>query len=129
MRVGYVSVDPVLYGCVVQMGGVQYAAPHAPLGGFRALKKTPEAPYTTKVNYRKCTSRGTTQIKIILIYLYDTLSHCDNGQMIMKVTLAIAYKSPALVSASVAAVIVPPPHIAFIAPASKYLYVSVEAPT
>ena len=26
------------------------------LGGFRALKKTPEAPYTTKVNYRKCTS-------------------------------------------------------------------------
>jgi hypothetical protein len=22
------------------------------LGGFRALKKTPEAPYTTKVNYR-----------------------------------------------------------------------------
>ena len=23
------------------------------LGGFRALKKTPEAPYTTKVNYRK----------------------------------------------------------------------------
>jgi len=30
------------------------------LGGFRALKKTTEAPYTTKVNYRKCTSRGTT---------------------------------------------------------------------
>ena len=30
------------------------------LGGFRALKKTPEAPYTIKVNYRKCTSRGTT---------------------------------------------------------------------
>jgi len=28
------------------------------LGSFRALKKTPEAPYTTKVNYRKCTSRG-----------------------------------------------------------------------
>ena len=61
MRVGYVSVDPVLYGCVVQMGGVQYAAPHAPLGGFRALKKTPEAPYTTKVNYREPTSRGTTR--------------------------------------------------------------------
>ena len=31
------------------------------LGGFRALKKTPEAPYTTKVNYRDHTSRGTTQ--------------------------------------------------------------------
>jgi hypothetical protein len=30
------------------------------LGGFRALKKTPEAPYTTKVNYRDHTSRGTT---------------------------------------------------------------------
>ena len=30
------------------------------LGGFRALKKTPEAPYTTKVNYRGPTSRGTT---------------------------------------------------------------------
>ena len=39
------------------------------LGGFRALKKTPEAPYTIKVNYRKCTSRGTTQIQIFLIYL------------------------------------------------------------
>jgi len=30
------------------------------LGGFKALKKTPEAPYTTKVNYRDPTSRGTT---------------------------------------------------------------------
>ena len=30
------------------------------LGGFRALKKTTEAPYTTKVNYREPTSRGTT---------------------------------------------------------------------
>jgi len=32
------------------------------VGGFRALKKTPEAPYTTKVNYREHTSRarGTT---------------------------------------------------------------------
>jgi hypothetical protein len=29
------------------------------LGGFRALKKTTEAPYTTKVNYREHTSRGT----------------------------------------------------------------------
>jgi hypothetical protein len=42
-----VSVDPVLSGCVVYMGGVQ-------------LKKTIEVPYTTKVNYRKHTSRGTT---------------------------------------------------------------------
>jgi hypothetical protein len=32
------------------------------LGGFRALKKTPEAPYTTKVNYRDHTSRGTTLV-------------------------------------------------------------------
>ena len=31
------------------------------LGGFTALKKTPEAPYTTKVNYREHTSRGTTR--------------------------------------------------------------------
>ena len=30
------------------------------LDGFRALKKTLEAPYTTKVNYRGRTSRGTT---------------------------------------------------------------------
>ena len=30
------------------------------LGGFRALKKTPKAPYTTKVNNRDHTSRGTT---------------------------------------------------------------------
>jgi hypothetical protein len=28
------------------------------LGGFRALKKTTDAPYTTKVNYRKHTSRA-----------------------------------------------------------------------
>ena len=30
------------------------------LGGFRVLKKTSEAPYTTKVNYRVRTTRGTT---------------------------------------------------------------------
>ena len=30
------------------------------LGGFRVLKKTSEAPYTTKVNYREHTSRGPT---------------------------------------------------------------------
>ena len=30
------------------------------LGGFKALKKTTEAPYTTKVNYRELASRGTT---------------------------------------------------------------------
>ena len=29
---------------------------YAPRCGFRALKKTPEAPYTTKVNYRKHTA-------------------------------------------------------------------------
>ena len=40
------------------MGGVQYTRP----GGFRALKKTTEAPYTTKVNNRMCTSRGTTPV-------------------------------------------------------------------
>eukprot|EP00964_Phaeocystis_antarctica_P158380 scaffold129008_cov105-Phaeocystis_antarctica.AAC.1 len=43
--------DPVLCAadrCVDQMGGVQ----SAPRGGFRALKKTTEAPCTTKVNYR-----------------------------------------------------------------------------
>ena len=52
-----VSVDPVLSGCVVYMG----VESSTRLGGFRALKKTPEAPYTTKVNYRKPTSRGTTR--------------------------------------------------------------------
>jgi hypothetical protein len=36
------------------MGGVQYA-PKA-VGGFGALKKTPEAPYTTKVNNRYSTN-------------------------------------------------------------------------
>ena len=30
------------------------------MGGFRALKKTLEAPYSTKVNNRDRTSRGTT---------------------------------------------------------------------
>ena len=30
------------------------------LGGFRVLKKTQEAPYTTKLNYRIRTTRGTT---------------------------------------------------------------------
>ena len=34
------------------------------LDGFRALKKTLEAPYTTKVNYRGRTSRGTTLFDI-----------------------------------------------------------------
>ena len=33
------------------------------LGGFKALKKTTEAPYTTKVNYRGPTSRGTTPVR------------------------------------------------------------------
>ena len=36
------------------------------LGGFTALKKTPEAPYTTKVNYRGRTSRGTTPLHPLL---------------------------------------------------------------
>jgi hypothetical protein len=35
------------------------------LGGFRTLKKTTEAPYTTKVNYRKPTSRGTTRHRAV----------------------------------------------------------------
>ena len=48
-----VSVDPVLHGYVwpIDVGGVHYA-PKDILSGFRALKKTPEAPYPTKVNYR-----------------------------------------------------------------------------
>jgi len=32
------------------------------LGGFRALKNTTEAPYTTKVNNRERTTRGTTPL-------------------------------------------------------------------
>ena len=39
------------------------------LGGFRVLKKTLEAPYTTKVNYRELTSRGTTLRYLALPYL------------------------------------------------------------
>ena len=43
------------------------------LGGFRALKKTTEAPYsyTTKVNYRDHTSRGTTRYQGELLGLWD----------------------------------------------------------
>ena len=41
------------------MGGLWVESSKA-LGGFRVLKKTSEAPYTTKVNYRELTSRGTT---------------------------------------------------------------------
>ena len=37
------------------------------LGGFRALRKTTEAPYTTKVNYREPTSRGTTPSSSTLV--------------------------------------------------------------
>ena len=48
----------MLSGCVVYMGKVQY---FTALGGFRVLKKTLESPYTTKVNYRDRTTRGTTR--------------------------------------------------------------------
>ena len=40
------------------------------IGGFRALKKTPEAPYTTKVNYREPTSRGTTHPKSVSSFMF-----------------------------------------------------------
>ena len=43
------SVDPVLSGGVVYMGTLESSTA---LGGFRVLKRTPEAPYTTKVNSR-----------------------------------------------------------------------------
>ena len=44
------------------------------LGGFRALKKTTVAPYTTKVNYRSRTSRGPTRecrvrVQCLIIHL------------------------------------------------------------
>ena len=43
-----VSVDPQCYLAVLY----RWVESSTRLGGFRALKKTPEAPYTTKVNYR-----------------------------------------------------------------------------
>lgn len=43
------------------------------LGGFRVLKKTSEAPYTTKVNYRDRTSRGTTRAVHAGWYPYNFL--------------------------------------------------------
>ena len=45
-----VSVDP--HGCV----WFRWVESSARLGGFKALRKTPEAPYTTKVNNRETTS-------------------------------------------------------------------------
>ena len=53
-----VSVDLVLSGCVSRW---VESSSSTRLGGFRALKKTTEAPYTTKVNNRGRTSRGTTR--------------------------------------------------------------------
>ena len=41
----------MLSGCVCGLDKV-WVESSTRLGGFRALKKTPEAPYTTKVNYR-----------------------------------------------------------------------------
>ena len=38
------------------------------LGGFRVLKKTSEAPYTTKLNYRDRTSRGSTREVFFCVY-------------------------------------------------------------
>jgi hypothetical protein len=56
------------------------------LGGLRALKKTPEVPYTTKVNYRKHTSRRAVELPYSLLYRvfsqagfsfgYSTRLHC-----------------------------------------------------
>jgi hypothetical protein len=36
--------------CCLAVCGLDGRGPGTRLGGFRALKKTPEAPYTTKVN-------------------------------------------------------------------------------
>ena len=53
--------------------------------GFRALKKTLEAPYTTKVNNRERTTRGTTltlDARLSLFRgsrLYPLLSFCDSS--------------------------------------------------
>ena len=52
-----VSVDPVLCGCVWS----RWSESGTRRVGFRALKKTLEAPYTTKVNNLEPTTRGTTQ--------------------------------------------------------------------
>ena len=47
-RAGVEHWDTGLYGaCVV----ARWVESSTRLAGFRALKKTPEAPYTTKVNY------------------------------------------------------------------------------
>ena len=70
-RAGVEHWDAGLYGacrsrrpsveCCLAVYGLLYLGESITrLGGFRALKKTTEAPYTTKVNYRKRhTSRGT----------------------------------------------------------------------
>ena len=51
------------------------------LGGFRALKKTTEAPYTTKVNYRGRTTRGTT---------HHTLEFSTLGPFFLSVALVVS---------------------------------------
>jgi hypothetical protein len=52
------------------------------LRGFRALaKKTPEAPYTTKVNYRKPTSYGSLEPPCVpFIYGYRISPRCRDGR-------------------------------------------------
>ena len=52
----------------------RWVEPSTRLGGFRAHKKTPKVPYTTKVNYHKHTSRGrypTVVKSVVIIQLYQ----------------------------------------------------------
>ena len=51
------------------------------LGGFRALKKTTEAPYTTKVNNRIHTSRGTTRVSLRVTRALPSLSKASRCAM------------------------------------------------
>ena len=66
-RAGVEHWDAGLYGacrsiqCCLAVW-FRWVEPSTRPGGFRALKKTTEAPYTTKVNNRVCTSRGTTPV-------------------------------------------------------------------
>jgi hypothetical protein len=82
---GSVATMSICY-CPIQLDRVQLVTARYPsrwlesstrLDGFRALKKTPEAPYTTKVNYREHTSRGPTLGSDALREKHDTDSDTD----------------------------------------------------
>jgi hypothetical protein len=64
------------------------------LGGFRALKKTPEAPYTTKVNYRDHTSRGTTQDEMRICHRFFFVLGADSCELLHPIHQKRSYTLP-----------------------------------